>query len=60
MKAVWYNVDPNQYKSLSSGSGGARAGKTIFTYVYFEKKSFSRTSKQISIKHGINQPWGKN
>jgi hypothetical protein len=31
-------------------------GKTIFTYVYIEK-IFSRTSKTITIKLGINHPW---
>jgi hypothetical protein len=31
-------------------------GKTIFTYVYIEKKIFSRTSRPISIKLGTNHP----
>jgi hypothetical protein len=30
--------------------GGATIGKTIFTYVYIEKKIFSRTSRPIAIK----------
>jgi hypothetical protein len=42
------------------GSGGVTIGKTIFTYVYIEKKIFlSRTSSPISIKLGINHPWVK-
>jgi hypothetical protein len=39
--------------------GGATIGKTIFTYVYIEKIFFSRTSRPISIKLGINHPWVK-
>jgi hypothetical protein len=40
--------------------GGATIGKTIFTYVYIEKKNFfSRTSSPISFKLGINHPWVK-
>jgi hypothetical protein len=31
-------------------------GKTIFTYVYIEKKIFSRTSTPISIKLGAKHP----
>jgi hypothetical protein len=38
------------------GSGGAAIGKTIFTCVYIEK-IFSRTSRPIIIKLGINHPW---
>jgi hypothetical protein len=38
---------------------GATIGKTIFTYVYIGKILFSRTSKPISIKIGMNHPWVK-
>jgi hypothetical protein len=42
-------------KSWSPGPGGATVGKTIFTYVYIEKKILSsRTSRPISIKLGTN------
>jgi hypothetical protein len=50
-----YNVDSHR----SRGSGGATIGKIIFTYVYIEKKTFSRTSWPISIKLGKNHPWVK-
>jgi hypothetical protein len=46
------------FTSWSWGSGGATIGKTIFTYVYIEK-IFSRTSRPITIKLGINDPWVK-
>jgi hypothetical protein len=39
---------------------GPQLGKTIFAYVYIEKKNFfPRTSKPISIKLGTNHPWVK-
>ena len=41
------------------GLGGATIGKTIHTYVYIEKIFFSRTSRPISIKLGIDHPWVK-
>ena len=41
------------------GWGGATIGKTIFAYFYIEKKIFSRTSRPIQIKLGINHPWVK-
>jgi hypothetical protein len=45
---------------VPGGSGGATIGKTIFLCVYIEKKIiFSRTSRPISIKLGINHPWVK-
>jgi hypothetical protein len=47
------------FSSWSPGSGGATLGKTIFTYVYIEKKFFSRSSWPITIKLGINHPWVK-
>jgi hypothetical protein len=39
--------------------GGATIGKTILTCVYIEKKNFSRTSRPVSVKLGINHPWVK-
>jgi hypothetical protein len=36
-----------------------RIWKTIFTYVYIERKNFSRTSRPISIKLGMNHSWVK-
>ena len=44
---------------VPGGRDGATIGKTIFTYVYIEKKIFSRTSRPISIKLGISHPWVK-
>jgi hypothetical protein len=41
------------------GSGRATIEKTVFTYVYIEKIFFSRISRPISIKLGINHPWVK-
>jgi hypothetical protein len=41
------------------GSSGATIGKTIFTYVYIEKKIFSRTSRPISMKLHTNYAWVK-
>jgi hypothetical protein len=39
---------------------GATIWKTIFTYIYIEKKIFfSRTSRPISIKLDTNHPWVK-
>jgi hypothetical protein len=40
---------------VAGGSGGATIGKTIFTYVYIEKKS----SSPEPIKLGINHTWVK-
>jgi hypothetical protein len=37
---------------------GATVGKTIFSFVFIEKK-FSRTSRPISIKLGTKHSWVK-
>jgi hypothetical protein len=52
MKAFWYIVHSNLFKSWSLGPGGATMGKIIFTF----KFSFSRP---IWIKLGTNYPWIK-
>ena len=41
------------------GSGGATIGKTIFTYVYNEKKSSPEPADQFQSNLALSYPWVK-
>jgi hypothetical protein len=40
------------------GCEGPQQGK-LYLHMFIQEKIFSRTSRSISIKLGINHPWGK-